>query len=234
MIRHPAAKSKPHFIEKSAKPCTIKKIIKNKNREIKMMAIKQFSAATTRHRTADDAMALATYLHAGQTDHQGAPYIEHIHSVKDNYLKIRPSATEAEVMGMTLHDAVEDTIATLDDLVAWGYPDEAIMIVSNLTKSPYDERSYDEIMDELIATGHMPSIEGKIADTMHHLHPQRVARLKIVNQEKAERLGKRYHASLIKLCAAANKDYAMVMELIENSPPINASTNPTLENFTIR
>lgn len=62
----------------------------------------------------DDAIVMATAAHAGVTDKQGQPYILHPLRVMLE-LAAQGAPVEAQVAGV-LHDVVEDTDATLDEI----------------------------------------------------------------------------------------------------------------------
>ena len=66
--------------------------------------------------TLGDAIALAAESHAGQTDKAGAPYVLHLLRMMQ-----AQQSTEAR-MAAALHDLVEDTDYTFEDLEEMGYP----------------------------------------------------------------------------------------------------------------
>lgn len=88
--------------------------------------------------TVEDAIALAALAHQGQVERNGQPYIQHPLRVM---LKLE-SKTE-KVVGV-LHDVVEDTHHTLDDLKKMGYTAEIIEAVDLLSRRPGD--SYDDFI----------------------------------------------------------------------------------------
>lgn len=84
--------------------------------------------------TLEDAIRLAAAAHAGQTDKAGQPYI--LHPLK---VMLRME-TLAERMAAVLHDVVEDTAVTLEQLRVEGYPAEVVAAVDALTKRPGETR----------------------------------------------------------------------------------------------
>ena len=85
----------------------------------------------------DRALTLATKAHEGQVDKAGTPYIEHLLAVAANF----PEDDPRHVVAL-LHDIVEDTETTLDDLRDGGFSEEIVTAVDCLTKRkgvPYDE-----------------------------------------------------------------------------------------------
>ena len=85
------------------------------------------------------ALTLATIKHAGQFDKGGKPYIMHVIRVMQGV------EDEDEKIIALLHDLVEDTDATIEDLKEYGFSDEVIQGVSLLTRDPgEDYRKYIE------------------------------------------------------------------------------------------
>jgi GTP diphosphokinase / guanosine-3',5'-bis(diphosphate) 3'-diphosphatase len=84
--------------------------------------------------TLEQAIAIAAQAHAGQVDKAGQPYILHP-------LRVMLSVTtEAERMAAVLHDVVEDTAITLEDLRHEGFPEAVIDAIVALTKTPGETR----------------------------------------------------------------------------------------------
>ena len=83
------------------------------------------------------AIRIASQAHAGQRDKEGLPYITHPLRVMS-----RVQGAEAQVVAV-LHDVVEDTATTFDDLRAAGLPDDPILdalrLVTHAKEEPYAE-----------------------------------------------------------------------------------------------
>lgn len=88
------------------------------------------------------ALKIATKAHDGQTDKGGQPYIFHPIRVALN------CETEEEKIVALLHDVVEDTSVTLEDLKAEGFDDDIIKAVKCLTK-----RKGDDYEDYIVRVG---------------------------------------------------------------------------------
>jgi guanosine-3',5'-bis(diphosphate) 3'-pyrophosphohydrolase len=84
--------------------------------------------------TLERAIEIAAKAHAGQVDKAGQPYILHPLRLM---LGVR---TPHERMAAVLHDIVEDTPTTFDDLVAEGFPPEVVAAVRALTKTDGEKR----------------------------------------------------------------------------------------------
>src|SRR3954451_2647276 len=85
--------------------------------------------------TLEEAIALAADAHRGQRDKSGQPYI--LHPIR---VMLR-CQTEAQRTAAVLHDVVEDTGRTFDDLRELGYPEEVLKALDCLTKrdgEPYE------------------------------------------------------------------------------------------------
>lgn len=84
--------------------------------------------------TLERAIALAASAHSGQRDKAGKPYIFHP-------LRVMLSVESLEEqLAAILHDVVEDTSVTLDDLRVEGFPDSVIVAVDALTKRSGESR----------------------------------------------------------------------------------------------
>ena len=80
--------------------------------------------------TFEDALALAALAHKGQYDLAGAPYICHPMRVA-----LAQTDERARIVAI-LHDVVEDTPVTYEDLAEAGFGAEIIAAVEALTKRP--------------------------------------------------------------------------------------------------
>jgi len=80
----------------------------------------------------EDAIALAAQAHAGQQDKNGQPYILHPLRVM---LAMAPDDTEGQIVAV-LHDVLEDTAITDDDLLKQGYPLHIVTALRALTHRP--------------------------------------------------------------------------------------------------
>ena len=84
--------------------------------------------------TLERAISLAAQAHAGQVDKAGQPYILHPLRVM---LRVH---TEEERMAAILHDVVEDTSITLEQLAEEGFSPTVVAAVEALTKRPGESR----------------------------------------------------------------------------------------------
>lgn len=124
-------------------------------------------------------LVLATNAHAGQFDRGGKPYILHPLKVM-HYLK--SDDEELQCMAL-LHDVVEDTKTTWDDLRDIGCTERVINGVKTLTKMPGE--SYDQYKERVFANE--DAMKVKMADLRHNTD---IRRLKGVTEKDIIRMEK--------------------------------------------
>jgi (p)ppGpp synthase/HD superfamily hydrolase len=125
----------------------------------------------------EEAIRIALEAHRGQKDRAGAPYVLHPLRVM---LRLR---TDAERMAAVLHDVVEDTAWTLDDLRARGFPDEVLEAVDRLTHRPGE--AYDAAVER--AAAHPVARRVKLADVEDNLDLRRIGSVGAGDLERLER-----------------------------------------------
>jgi len=110
------------------------------------------------------AMILAYNAHHGQTDPSGVPYIFHpLHLAEQMTDEITTAAA-------LLHDVVEDSPITLDDLRKEGFPESVVLVVSLLTHQ--EEVPY---LDYVRALKDNPAAKAvKLADLTHNCNATRL------------------------------------------------------------
>lgn len=86
------------------------------------------NAATSLQGLLERAIAIAEQQHAGQVDKAGRPYIEHPKRV------MKAMGNDADRIVAILHDAIEDTDLTLDQLAAEGFPDYVLEALDSVTR----------------------------------------------------------------------------------------------------
>ena len=88
------------------------------------------SQSTSLTRLLDRAIAIAEQRHAGQVDKAGRPYIEHPKRV------MQAMSNDGERIVAILHDVIEDTDLTLDQLAAEGFPAYVLEALDSVTRRP--------------------------------------------------------------------------------------------------
>ena len=130
------------------------------------------------------AMRLAFDAHKDQPDKIGLPYIYHpLHLAEQ-------METEDEIVVALLHDVVEDTKYTFDDIRAWGFPEKVIEALTLLTHD--DAEPYLDYVARL--KGNAIARKVKLADLRHNSD---LTRLDVVGEKDLERVRK--YAAAIKL-----------------------------------
>ena len=127
----------------------------------------------------NEAIALATRFHEGATDKAGQPYITHPLRVMERV------TTDDEKLAAVLHDLLEDTTITEQDLFAAGCPARVIDALDALTRRPNED--YYEFV--LRASVDPIARVVKLADIADNLDPARLAQL---DPADADRLRAKY------------------------------------------
>ena len=129
----------------------------------------------------EEAIELSVVSHSGQKDKGGSPYILHplrLMMKMDNV---------SEMIVAVLHDVIEDTGQTLDDLKAKGFPDRVIDAIKCLTRMKRESyaRFIERIKEDPIA------VRVKIADLEDNMD---IKRLNMLTTKAIKRL-KKYRKS---------------------------------------
>lgn len=125
----------------------------------------------------DIALAIAKKAHAGQVDKAGIDYIQHPLYVASQV------KTEQEKAVALLHDVIEDSDVTADDLLASGLSNEVVTAVQILTKKK--GQSYQEYLEK-VKSNNLARVV-KLADLKHNSD---LSRLKSVTNTDYERVEK--------------------------------------------
>ena len=131
------------------------------------------------------AIELAKQHHEGQTDKAGNPYIEHPLRVMNQV------ESKEEKIVAVLHDIVEDTDISLNDLRNEGFSEEVVSAVECLTKQ--DGENYDSYIERI--SFNPLAVKIKLADLEDN---RDLTRLPQVTDKDLERLEK-YDKALEKL-----------------------------------
>ena len=135
--------------------------------------------------TLERAIAIAVEAHQGQKDKAGEPYI--LHPLR---LMLQMQSETGKIVAV-LHDVVEDTDCSLDDLRGEGFSAEVLEAVDALTKKNDDE--YEEYVDSIEANPIARRV--KLADLRDNMD---ISRISDVTERDLARLSK-YHKAWLKL-----------------------------------
>jgi (p)ppGpp synthase/HD superfamily hydrolase len=133
--------------------------------------------------TLPDAINLARRAHEGQIDKSGNPYVDHPLRVMTHVEGV------AAQMAAVLHDVVEDTTVTIDELVELECPHVVVRAVEALTHLPDEPQS---VYLSRVAADPL-ALEVKRADIADNLSPDRTA---LLEPSERERLREKYEKAL--------------------------------------
>ena len=136
----------------------------------------------------EKAIQIALEAHKEQTDKAGAPYLLHLIRV------MNAGQTENEKICGILHDLVEDTPWTFEDLRREGFSEEVIRALVCVTKQPNEPYTHfiERIKKNSLAT------KVKLNDLRDNMD---ITRLTFITEEDTQRLNKylkAYHSLLEK------------------------------------
>ena len=107
------------------------------------------------------AMVICFDAHKNQKDKGGVPYVFHPFHVAEQM------ETEEEICTALLHDVVEDTKYTFEDLAEEGFSEEVISALRLLT---HDKQTpYMEYVENICKSGNLVAINVKMNDLRHNL-----------------------------------------------------------------
>ena len=111
------------------------------------------------------AIAIAAKAHEGQVDKAGNPYLDHPLAVMENV-----NSLDQKIVAV-LHDAVEDSELTLEQLRSEGFPEVLVSAIEAITK--IEGEAYATYLERVIANP--IALPVKIADVTHNLDLRRIA-----------------------------------------------------------
>ena len=114
--------------------------------------------------TLERAIEIACHAHEGQLDKAGMPYIFHPIQVMNRV------SSDHEKMAAVLHDVVEDTAVTIENLEREGFPSEVLEAIDALTKRPGETR----LQAALRAAAHPIARAVKLADNAENMNMSRI------------------------------------------------------------
>ena len=132
---------------------------------------------TTEQSMVDLALSIATQAHEGQLDKAGVDYIEHPIYVASQV------DTEEEKAVALLHDVIEDSPVSAEELLQAGLPETVVTAVHVLTKKK--EQDYQTYL-ETVKKNPLARVV-KLADLKHNSN---LSRLSSITEKDRERLKK--------------------------------------------
>ena len=129
--------------------------------------------------TLEDAIVLAAEAHRGQRDRNHEPYIMHP-------IRVMAGLWDDDVrMAAVLHDVVEDTEVTLDDLRRRGYPEQIVAAVDALSRRKEINEPYSRYIRRVKADPLATKV--KIADLRDNANLDRLPRVEAFDLKRLDR-----------------------------------------------
>ncbi len=142
------------------------------------------------------AVAIAAIAHQDQLDKAHAPYL--LHPIR---LMMRGQTLTEQIVAV-LHDVVEDSDWTLDQLVAEGFPGEIITALDCLTRRP--EETYDQFLDRVLTNS--LAIHVKLYDLEDNMTLTRLDQLSDKDLQRLQRYHQAHQRILQTLAAPFSKN----------------------------
>lgn len=111
--------------------------------------------------TIEDIIRIAVNAHDGMKDLVGNPAVAHVLAVG------LMGKTPLEQKAGFLHDVVEDSAITLDDLRSEGVEEDVLAAVELLTHR--EEDSYEDYIRKIVCSGNETAVQVKLNDLRHNL-----------------------------------------------------------------
>ncbi len=128
-------------------------------------------------------------------DKAGKPYINHLKAVAEYF------TSPDEIVTALLHDIVEDTEITINDLKKLNYSSNVIEAIDLLTRK---NESYEKYIDELVNSNSLIAKKVKMSDLLNNMN---LNRLNNPKKEDFERVKNKYIKTYTKVLNSMEKDY---------------------------
>lgn len=125
----------------------------------------------------EKAKDIAYKAHKGQYDKAGKAYINH-----PIYIASKMKTNEEKIVAL-LHDVVEDTDLSLEDLIEEGFPEEIIDAIKAITKKPQED--YFEYIERVKNNPLAKKV--KIEDLKHNMDTKRIPNLSDIDVNRVKK-----------------------------------------------
>jgi (p)ppGpp synthase/HD superfamily hydrolase len=134
------------------------------------------------------ALKIAVDAHAGQREKNGSPYV--FHPIR---VSMRCTTPAAKIVGL-LHDVVEDTKVTMEDLRREGFSQEVLDALVLVTHAPGALDDYEAAYDNYIAAIRLNPIaaEVKRADLEDNMDVRRLPEIRDKDVKRLQRYARAY------------------------------------------
>lgn len=130
----------------------------------------------------------------GKLDKGNNPYIEHLEYVSSY------GRNETEKIIGLLHDTLEDTDLTKDDLLELGVSKEIVTIIEILTRDK--NKSYNDYIESIILSENESALYIKKVDMEHNMD---LNRIKNIEEKDILRVENKYKPNYKKICEALER-----------------------------
>ena len=130
----------------------------------------------------------------GKLDKGNNPYIEHLEYVSSH------GRNETEKIIGLLHDTLEDTDLTKDDLLELGVSKEIVTIIEILTRDK--NKSYNDYIESIILSENESALYIKKVDMEHNMD---LNRIKNIEEKDILRVENKYKPNYKKICEALER-----------------------------
>lgn len=162
--------------------------------------------------TLNRAIEIATKAHEGATDKYGSPYINHVTRV------MNMGQTENERIVGVLHDLIEDTLWTFEDLEKEGFSKVVIDALKCVTKTS-EEEAYDKFINRVKINP--LAVKVKLNDLNDNLD---IKRMPEILESDLKRLNK-YLKAYIELSKLETMTKKKIFEVVVDNKP-NSGMSP--------
>jgi len=154
-------------------------------------------------KTIDETITFIKEAHKGQVDKSGIEYWKHPVAVMKGLPELEdanPKLLEELQHIALLHDVLEDTKYTEQDLKDMGYTDQIVDAVKLVTRTK--DVTYNQFIDNIIDSGNQHALIVKISDMTHNMSDERFDLLSKEDKVKQKEMNEnRYIPNLEKMLA---------------------------------
>lgn len=136
----------------------------------------------------EKSIKVADKVFARKVDKGGNPYMIHLLSVSC-FME-----NEFDKVVAILHDILEDTEVTREELLNFGYPKEILETIEILTRKEKEE--YSVYIERIISSNNLTALNVKLYDLKNNMD---ISRIKNPTPKDFERIETRYRKSYIKI-----------------------------------
>ena len=143
----------------------------------------------------DKAYYIVRRIFLNKKDKGGNPYLSHLLYVSNNV-----PGRNAKVVGL-LHDIIEDTIITSEDLLLINFPENIVDSVLIVTRK--NDESYDEFIERIIKSKNKVALMVKKVDIENNMD---LSRIENVSKKDIDRVEIKYKPNYKKILEVIRKD----------------------------